>query len=94
MKRKLGGICIAPTHPFWAALGTESRVPYLGNTADRQPWSALTYRYISRSTAYQNEKLTHCHRWDSNLRSLATANQNEKLIHCHRWDSNLQSLAR
>jgi hypothetical protein len=30
------GICIAPTQPFQAALGAESRVCYLGNTADRQ----------------------------------------------------------
>jgi hypothetical protein len=30
------GICIAPTQPFRAALATESRVCYTGNTADRQ----------------------------------------------------------
>jgi hypothetical protein len=30
------GIYIAPTEPFRAALGVESRVCYLGNTADRQ----------------------------------------------------------
>jgi hypothetical protein len=29
-------IYIAPTQPFWAALGAESRVCYPGNTADRQ----------------------------------------------------------
>jgi hypothetical protein len=34
------GICIAPTQPFRAALGAESRVCYLGNTADRQTLSA------------------------------------------------------
>jgi hypothetical protein len=30
------GICIAPTQPFRAALGAESRVCYPGKTADRQ----------------------------------------------------------
>jgi hypothetical protein len=30
------GICIAPTLPFWATLGAESRVCYPGNTADMQ----------------------------------------------------------
>jgi hypothetical protein len=30
------GICIAPTQPFRAALGAESRVCYPGNTADKQ----------------------------------------------------------
>jgi hypothetical protein len=34
------GICIAPTQPFRAALGAESRVCYPGNTADRQTMSA------------------------------------------------------
>jgi hypothetical protein len=36
------GICIAPTQPFRAALGAESRVFYPGNTADRQTKWALT----------------------------------------------------
>jgi hypothetical protein len=52
-------------------LGAESRVYYLGNIADRQPQWALTYCYLSQSTANQNEKLIHCPRWDSNLRPLA-----------------------
>jgi hypothetical protein len=30
------GICIAPTQPYRAALGAESRVCYPGKTADRQ----------------------------------------------------------
>jgi hypothetical protein len=30
------GMCIAPTQPFRAALGAESRVCYQGNTAERQ----------------------------------------------------------
>jgi hypothetical protein len=30
-------ICIAPTQPYWAALGAESRVCYPGNTADSPP---------------------------------------------------------
>jgi hypothetical protein len=30
------GICIAPTQPFRAALGAESRMCYPGNTANRQ----------------------------------------------------------
>jgi hypothetical protein len=62
------GICIAPTKPFRAALGTESRVSYPGNTADRQTMSAHVLGYhLSQSTANQNEKLIYCHRWDSNL---------------------------
>jgi hypothetical protein len=58
------GICIAPTQPFRAALGAESRVCY---PADRQTQSALTYYHLSQSTANQNGKLIHFHRWDSNL---------------------------
>jgi hypothetical protein len=58
-------ICIAPTQPFPAALGPESRVCYPGNTADRQTQWALTYYNLSQSTANQNGKLIHC--WDSNL---------------------------
>jgi hypothetical protein len=53
------------------ALGAESRVCYPGNTADRQTQWALTYYHLSQSTANQNGKLIHGHRWDSNLRSLA-----------------------
>jgi hypothetical protein len=45
------GICIAPTQPFQAALGAESRVCYPGNTADRQTQWALTYYHLSESTA-------------------------------------------
>jgi hypothetical protein len=67
LKQKINlGICIALTQPFRAALGAESRVCYLGNmnTADRQtPW-ALTYYHLSQSTANQNGKLVHCHRWE------------------------------
>jgi hypothetical protein len=37
LKQKINvGICIAPTEPFRAALGAESRVCYPGNTTDRQ----------------------------------------------------------
>jgi hypothetical protein len=61
------GICIAPTQPFRAALGAESRVCYQGNTADRQTEWALTYYHLSQSTANQNGKWIHGHRWDSNL---------------------------
>jgi hypothetical protein len=43
------GICIAPTQPFRAALGAESRVCYPGNTADRQT-------HLSQSTANENGK--------------------------------------
>jgi hypothetical protein len=52
------GICIAPTQPFQAALGAESRVGNLGNTADRQTQWALTYCHLSQSTANQNGKFT------------------------------------
>jgi hypothetical protein len=56
-KKKNWGICIAPTQPFRAALGAESRVCYPGNTADRQTQrGALTYNHLSQSTANQNEK--------------------------------------
>jgi hypothetical protein len=49
------GICKAPI-PF-LALGAESRVCYLGNTADMQTQrGALTYYHLSQSTANQNEK--------------------------------------
>jgi hypothetical protein len=65
------GICIAPIQPFRAALGTKSRVCYgyclTGTTADRQTQWALSYYHLSQSTANQNGKLIHCHRWDSNL---------------------------
>jgi hypothetical protein len=60
------GICIAPTLPFRAALGAESRVYYLGNTADRQTQWVLMYYHLSQSTANQNGELIHCHRWNSN----------------------------
>jgi hypothetical protein len=50
-----------------AALGTESRVCYLGNTADRQTQWALTHYHLSQSTANLNRKLIHCHHWDLNL---------------------------
>jgi hypothetical protein len=60
------GICVAPIQPFRAALGTESRVCYPGNTADRLTQWALTYYHLSQSTANQNGKLFHCHRWYSN----------------------------
>jgi hypothetical protein len=60
------GICIAPTQPFRAALGAESKVCYPSNTADRQTQRALTYYHLSQSAANQNRKLIHCHRWDSN----------------------------
>jgi hypothetical protein len=60
------GICIAPTQPFRAALGAESRVCYPGITADRQTQWVLAYYHVSESTANQNEKLIHCHHWDSN----------------------------
>jgi hypothetical protein len=59
--KKYGGICIVPTQPFWAAVGTESRVCYPGNTSDRQTQKALTYYHLSQSTANQNGKLIHCH---------------------------------
>jgi hypothetical protein len=59
------GICIAPTQPFQATLGAESRVCYPGNTADRLTQWALTYYHLSQSTN-QKGKLIHCHRWDSN----------------------------
>jgi hypothetical protein len=59
--------CIAPTQPYQAALSAESRVCYLGNTVDRQPHWALTYCYLSQSTANENEKSTHCHHWGLNL---------------------------
>jgi hypothetical protein len=61
------GICIAPTQPFRAALGAESRVCYPGNMADRQTQWAFTYYHLLQSTEIQNGKLIHCHRWDSNL---------------------------
>jgi hypothetical protein len=61
------GICIAPTQPFRAALGAESKVCYPGNTADRQIQWGLTYCHLSQSTANQSKKLIHCHCWDSNL---------------------------
>jgi hypothetical protein len=48
----------------------EQSVCYPGNTADRQTQRALTYYHLSQSTANQNGKLTHYHRWDSNLWSL------------------------
>jgi hypothetical protein len=64
---KKGGICIAPTQPFQAALGAESRECYPGTTTDRQTQLALTYYHFSQSTANQNGKLIHRHRWDSNL---------------------------
>jgi hypothetical protein len=64
------GICIPPTQPLRPALGAESRVYYSGNTADRQTQWALTYCYLSKSTANQNGKLIHWHRWDSNLWSV------------------------
>jgi hypothetical protein len=51
------GICIALTQPFRAALGAESRVCYLGNTADRQTQRrTLTYYHLSQSTANHNGK--------------------------------------
>jgi hypothetical protein len=65
------GIYVASTRPFQAALGAESRVCNAGNTADSQPQWALTYRYISQSTANQNEKLIHRHRWGLNPRPSA-----------------------
>jgi hypothetical protein len=52
---------------FQAALGTESRVCYPSNTADRQPQLALMSCYLSQSTANQNERLILCHHWDLNL---------------------------
>jgi hypothetical protein len=64
-------MCIAPTQPFWAALGAVSRVCHPGSIADSQPHWALTYCYLAHSTASQNENATHCHRWDSNLQTLA-----------------------
>jgi hypothetical protein len=54
-------ICIAPTQPFRVALGAESRVCYLGNTAGRQPQWALAYCYLSQSSPKENERLIHCH---------------------------------
>jgi hypothetical protein len=49
------GICKAP-FPL-LALGAESRVCYLGNTADRQTQrGALTYYHLWQSTANQNRK--------------------------------------
>jgi hypothetical protein len=65
-KKKKKKICIAPTQPFWVALSVESRVCYRGNMADRQTQWALTYYHLTHSTANQNGKLIHCHRWDSN----------------------------
>jgi hypothetical protein len=61
--RGVGG-CIAPTQPYRAALGSESKVCC---TADRQSQWALTYCNLSQSTATQNETSTHCHRWGLNL---------------------------
>jgi hypothetical protein len=52
-----------PTQLYWVALDTERRVCYPANTTDRQHQHALTYCYLSQSTASQNEKLTHCHRF-------------------------------
>jgi hypothetical protein len=67
VKKKINlGICIAPIQPSRAAQGAESRVCYPANTVDRQTQWALTYYHLSQSTANQNEKLIHCHRWDSN----------------------------
>jgi hypothetical protein len=65
------GICIAPTQPYWAALGTESRVCYPGNIAVSQPQWALTYCYLSQSTANQNKKSTHWLCWGWILPPLA-----------------------
>jgi hypothetical protein len=67
------GIYIAPIQPYWADLGAESRVCYPGNTAYSQPQWALKHCYLSQSTASQNEKSTHCHRWGSNLRPSTSA---------------------
>jgi hypothetical protein len=61
-------ICIAPTQPFRVVLGAESRVCYPGYTADGQLQWALTYCYLSQSTANQNDKFIQCHRWVSNPR--------------------------
>jgi hypothetical protein len=47
--------------------GSRRWVCYPGNTADRQTQWALTYYHLPQSTANQNGKLIHCHRWDSNL---------------------------
>jgi hypothetical protein len=63
-----------PTQPYWAALGAEERRVYYpgnpGNTADKQPHLALTYCYLTQSTANQNKKSTFCHCWGWNLRPL------------------------
>jgi hypothetical protein len=64
--------CTFPVLPGgWEAL--KARVCSLGNTADRQPQRALTYFYLSQSTASQNEKLIHCHPWGSNLQTFGTS---------------------
>jgi hypothetical protein len=52
------GIFLAPTQPVLVALGTENRVCYPGNTADRQPKWALRYCYLSQSAASLNKKWT------------------------------------
>jgi hypothetical protein len=65
------GIFLAPTQPVLVAIGTENRVCYPGNTADRQPKWALRYCYFSQSTANQNEKLIHCDCWSSDLQPSA-----------------------
>jgi hypothetical protein len=54
-----------------SALHTKSSVCYSGNTADSQLQWALTYCYLSQSTANQNKKSIQCHGRGSNLRPLA-----------------------
>jgi hypothetical protein len=50
-------ICIAPTQPFLAALGAESRLCYPGNTADRQTQrGALTYYHRSLAVNSKSER--------------------------------------
>jgi hypothetical protein len=65
--KKINKINVGIGLAFRAALGAESRVCYPGNKTDRQAQRALTYYHLSQSTANQNGKLIHCHRWDSNL---------------------------
>jgi hypothetical protein len=69
-KKKMGGFIYSAYPTLPVNLGAESRVCYPGH---RQPQWELTYSnsYLSQSTANQNQKLIHCHRWGLNLQPLA-----------------------
>jgi hypothetical protein len=66
-RNKIWGFVQRLPSPFQATLSIESRVYYLGNTADRQTQQPLKYYHLSQSTANQNGESIHCHHWDSNL---------------------------